>query len=493
MATLTPALPPVEYIAIPDSRGYKYAIVDIDRLIPDPENPRIPVQESTLDTILALVAEDGEGLLNLARDIVAMSGFNPAELLSVSPLGDDMFVVKEGNRRIAARRLLRNPEQLKGHVAAPDLVRWRGLSNEAGAKALPTTSFVVVGEDHEAWVDRRHLGPQSGVGLVSWDTKMKARRDSMRHGTTDRAAILLEGLKSKDADTFKALEPPKRTYTTFQRLLDSQSARAHLGIDVTAKGQLVLTKGQRSLKLLEQVLRDLQATGEEKLTSRTIHNSGDIARYLSRLDSRVGAVESTPGIVLKEGVGGAKQRKTVTSRSTGRAGDIMKSLTRPKSQRPGKLYDELVKARHHDMPNAALVLTRILLELSIDHYATENNLSTGSDVDTQVETEIKAFREDCGRAKVAIPKFVSQALKRAASQAPALDKKLEIVIDALVAAGQLEQKEANAKKREMREKEVVALLHDAVHRLDTVPSIQRVTHILEVVSVVFNAMQMPQP
>jgi len=488
--TQTP--PPVQYLEIPDPRGYKYAIVDIDRLIPDPDNPRIPVQESTLDTILALVEEDGEGLLNLARDIVAMKGFNPAELLSVSPLGDDQFIVKEGNRRIAARRLLRNPEQLKDHVSSSDLVRWRTLSSEDGAKALPTTAFVVVGDDHEAWVDRRHLGPQSGVGLVPWDTKMKARRDSLRRGTTDRAAILLEGLKSRDADTFKSLEPPKRTYTTFQRLLDSQSARAHLGIDVTAKGELVLSKGKRSLKLLEQVLRDLRASGQEKLTSRTIHNSTDIAKYLTGLDTRVGAVEPTGAIVLKDGLAGTKSRKAAVS-SSPRGSDIMKSLARPKAQRPGKLYDELAKARRYEMPNAALVLTRILLELSVDHYATENNLSIGSDVDKDIEAEVKAFREACGRADVKIPRSVSQALKRAAAQAPTLDKKLDIVLDALVAAKQMNEKEAGAKKRDLREKEVIALLHDAVHRLETVPSIPRVNHILEVVAAVFNAMQTHRP
>jgi hypothetical protein len=83
-------------------------------------------------------------------------------------------------------------------------------------------------------------------------------------------------------------------------------------------------------------------------------------------------------------------------------------------------------------------------------------------------------------------------LARAASSAPSLDKKLEIVIDALVNDGRMNQKEATAKKRELREKECVALLHDAVHRLDTVPSLPRVTHILEVVAPVFNAMEAPK-
>jgi hypothetical protein len=170
----------------------------------------------------------------------------------------------------------------------------------------------------------------------------------------------------------------------------------------------------------------------------------------------------------------------------------MKSLTRPKASRPGKLFDELGKARRQKMPNAAIVLTRILLELSIDTFATAKGLSTGSDEDATVLAEVAAFREEAGRKGLRISRLISQALGRAASTPPNLDKKLEVVIDALVKGGQMKPREATAKKRELREKESVALLHDAVHRLDNVPSLARVTHILEVVAPVFNAMEMPQ-
>lgn len=420
-----------------------------------------------------------------------MKGHNPAELLSVSPLGDGSFVVKEGNRRIAVRRLLRNPEQMKGHIPASELAKWRALASDPAAKALPHTALVVIGDDHEPWVDRRHLGPQNGVGLVPWDTKMKARRDSMRHGTIDRAAVLLDSLKTRDPDTFQGLEPPKRTYTTFQRLLDSIPARAHLGLEINEKGDLVLMKGHRSMKLIEQVLRDLRAAGDDKLTSRKIHSTSHIQTYLAELDTRVGAVPATNPIVLRHGTGPSKPRKT-TRASTG-GSDALKAIGRPKASRPGKLYDELAKARRYDMPNAAIAITRIMLELWIDQFATANNLSVGSDKDSEIEDAVAAFREACGRASVSIPKGISRALARAATQAPNLDKKLDVVIAALAADGRLKDKEAQAKRREIHEKESISLLHDAVHRLETVPSIQRVDHILEVLAPVLNAMEMPRP
>jgi hypothetical protein len=98
----------VKMLNYTDPRGFQYAVVDIDLLIPDSENPRIPAQESELDTVFALLEENAEGLYALAKDIVEMKGTSPTELLNVSPLGNS-FVVKEGNRRITARRILRNP------------------------------------------------------------------------------------------------------------------------------------------------------------------------------------------------------------------------------------------------------------------------------------------------------------------------------------------------------------------------------------------------
>src|SRR6185503_8290799 len=134
----------VKIIPVPEKRAYKYALVDIDRLIPDPENPRIAIQESSLDTILALVHSDTSGTYKRAEDMLEMGGTNPAELLSVSAVGRD-FLVKEGNRRIAVRRLLRNPEQLRGHGLDSSVPAWVRLSQKREARDLPGQVLVVIG------------------------------------------------------------------------------------------------------------------------------------------------------------------------------------------------------------------------------------------------------------------------------------------------------------------------------------------------------------
>jgi len=229
------APPRVKRINVPDPRGYVYALVDLEFLLPDSGNPRIPPQESRLETVLAVVKEDADGLYNLAKDIIAQGGHNPAELLNVTKVAGG-FLVKEGNRRVIARSLLKNPEQLRDHVSSAEINRWRRLAADRRAESLPDSLLVVIGENHDAWVDRRHLGPQGGVGTLHWGPQAKARRDAQRKGTKDRTLALLESLQSSFPERFASLEPPKRTFTTFARVVDSQDARAHIGIDVDEAG-----------------------------------------------------------------------------------------------------------------------------------------------------------------------------------------------------------------------------------------------------------------
>jgi hypothetical protein len=471
-----------------DPRGYSYAEVDLDLLIPDPENPRIAIQESSLETILALLREDADGMYALARDLVKMRGTNPAELLNVSPFGGS-FVVKEGNRRVAVRKLLRNPEQLRGHVSDAELQRWVRLSRTDNARKLPTTYLVVIGEDHEPWVDRRHLGPQGGVGVSQWNTQAKARRDERRRGVRDRSLALLDALKNAYPDRFGPLEPPPRTFTTFTRVLDSPEARGHIGIDVDGQGNVVLTQGERSLRLVEEILRDLRKTGNEKLTSRKIHTTSQIMEYLGEAEGRVDDNVDDEPLTLTSALtrGGGKK----AGRSKGRRPHLLRTVNAPAAPRLKKIYDELGKVRRAGAPNAAMVMLRVFLELSVDQYASDHTLSFAGDTNNQLESEVQAFQKVLSTANIAPSKPIREALKHAASRQLSLTRKLEAVIKDMSKRGTMNPKEASAKIRELHANDIISLLNDAVHRLEIVPSMDRVDHIVEVVRPVFNAMNPP--
>ncbi|HEV7428408.1 MAG TPA: hypothetical protein VGQ46_18785 [Thermoanaerobaculia bacterium] len=472
-----------------DARGYTYLSIGLDDLVPDPENPRIPPQDvAGIDTLLALLHLDPDKLYNLADDIVSLGGTNPAELFNVTALPGGRLLVKEGNRRVAARQLLANPEQLRGHVGTKELSRWKRLGDSDEARKLSREVVAVLGEDHDAWVQRRHQGPQDGVGLQSWGPEARAR-DMENHGVGDRTTRLIESLKKTFPQRFEKLNPPKGTFTVIQRVVEAAPGKSHLGIDVDENGRLRLNRGEKSLRLIEEILGDLQKSGSEKLTSRRINKTDALRDYLDEVEERItGRVSEAPITLTGNAEKASSSGKTVGKRS-GREQDILKSFNVPSDSRVKTVLIELQRIRKTkpDAPNAAMVVTRVLLELAIHDYAANNSLPFASDTGAG-EDEVKAFRKTLSQASITIPKVINEALKFAGNKPMSLPEKLHAVIDDLKARKVARPKEAEAKKRELGAEDVFHLLNDAVHRLEVVPSMDRVTHILKVIRPVFNWM-----
>jgi hypothetical protein len=489
----------VEKLAVDDPRGYHYLVVPLDLLRPDTVNPRIQPQESPLDAILALIEENAEGLYALAKDIVEQKGVSPGELLNVTPTPDGYYVVKEGNRRVAAQKILANPEQLRGHIGNKDLERWKKLAKMPGAIDLPKEAICVSGEDHDPWIIRRHQGPQGGVGVSSWTAEAKARHARENLGKEDQTLKLLDLISARDADRFVPIRPAKGTFTTFSRILESQQGRAILGIDVDEAGHPKLVHGERTLRMIEEVLRALQAKGDKRLTSRRIHKSDDISRYLHgvrndisddvdetpiTLDGKASAGSTRPGSSTKSG---STAKSSTTTPGKKGSTDVLAGFTKWKNAKIRDIIDELRKSRRSNLPTAAMFLTRALLDLSAELYAKKHSLPFAGDEDGILRDEIKLYLAAAGTANVPMMKAVRNVLLSGSkSKVLSLDARLQTVVQDFVKRGNLIQKESDAKVRELKSNDVVALLNDAAHRLDNWPSIVRVDHILQIVQSIVN-------
>ena len=81
----------------------------ITQLLLNSTNPRFdPVQHQT-ETIEAMIEDQGDKLIVLAKHIVA-NGLNPTDLIMVQSIGKNQWVVREGNRRITALKILNQPD-----------------------------------------------------------------------------------------------------------------------------------------------------------------------------------------------------------------------------------------------------------------------------------------------------------------------------------------------------------------------------------------------
>jgi hypothetical protein len=157
---------------------YTSADVSVDQLEFDPENPRLPrdIDASSVDAMLRFMLDDA-GLVDLTSSIAAQ-GFFPGEPLLCcpdpklergatppTPTTDSRYVVVEGNRRLAAVTLLRNPE------AAPS--RKQAIRDLAATNGAPDHLPTIIFPRRDDILD--YLGYRHITGIKEWEPLAKAR------------------------------------------------------------------------------------------------------------------------------------------------------------------------------------------------------------------------------------------------------------------------------------------------------------------------------
>ena len=138
--------------------------LNIKRLEFDKENPRLPKTVAPKDSEIIKYLASKTGIADLMTSI-GVNDFFPGEAIVVTPSQDDKYTVLEGNRRLAALRLLQNPEEA-GNI--------RSITRAAEeAKYKPTKIPVHVVESRDDAL--QYLGFRHISGVQRWDPLAKAR------------------------------------------------------------------------------------------------------------------------------------------------------------------------------------------------------------------------------------------------------------------------------------------------------------------------------
>ena len=142
-----------------------FKVLDIASLEFDKNNPRLPtsLQDADEDEILGYLASK-TGIERLMASI-GENGFFDGEAIVVIPSAPDKYTVIEGNRRLAALRLLQVPE-LAGKMRG--IVR---VAKAAKNKPDKVPAFVVESRDDTL----QYLGFRHISGVQRWDPLSKAR------------------------------------------------------------------------------------------------------------------------------------------------------------------------------------------------------------------------------------------------------------------------------------------------------------------------------
>jgi hypothetical protein len=379
-----------------DYSTWSEKFVAVTSLWLDPENPRIPTGSTALDQralIEELVAHDD--VMALAKEF-AERGYAPVESLIGHVEEDGKTYVLEGNRRLAALKLLLSPD------SAPDSVakRVRTLAKSVNPEAIRKVRvlFAPTREAAAPLIMQKHTRNQ----VEKWDPLMQARfyRTLAKGGLTP--ATLASTYGSTPGDIAKFLrtdaayeiarliplpeavrtivhDPRQFQVSALERLMDMPLARKTLGFDFDQDGSVrgAVEKPEFS-KGFVRVISDI-AKGD--LTTRKINTVDDLKVYLSEIQ------HDLPNL-KKKGTFTVADFAQAPSTSTTAASSTPNKPARPsqtgqrrsasvipsgvsctvKNERIREIFAELKSLPVEKKPNASAVLFRILVELSIGHY-----------------------------------------------------------------------------------------------------------------------------
>jgi hypothetical protein len=208
------------------------AFVDIriQNLELDVENPRLPPPEPDSPWSQARVLDyfaEHRNSRGLATTIAREGMLNPSKRLIVMKVAGQKYLVLEGNRRLAALRLLHNPQ-----LAPTEALRtaYRKIAKNAAQLPNHAACFVVKTRRAAApWISMEHASGDEGA-TVKWEAMEKERfADLMTGGKTrhKKAMKLAELLQTSGRIT--ATEFKKVPITSFDRLLSDPYVRSRLG------------------------------------------------------------------------------------------------------------------------------------------------------------------------------------------------------------------------------------------------------------------------
>ena len=381
----------------------------------DTLNPRLPLAKQNLtqnEVITELVKHDN--VYALAQNIASAGYFSFEPLVVVKEKHGT--VVLEGNRRLAALKLLLNPELASG----TEVKKFRTLSEKIHP---PITKIDVVVAPNRtqaySYIRSRHIG---NGAVEKWTPIQQARfyADRLEAGTPieviaqedslnssevlkllriDKLYALARSMELPDSVRQKVDDPRKFPITTVERLADSPDFRKALGLEQDKNDIFRITLSPDEFK--KGYSRVISDVARGKVTSRKHNSNLEIKKYVQTLGPDKPNLRKKDNVtaddIINSGVPQPlrKTRKKVKKK---------KSTTVGKSILPKELKCTLDDDRVHDIfkelkglsvatyPNADAILLRSLLEMSMYRYLLDRNLL--KDVKTHVT---KNRRQSVGR------------------------------------------------------------------------------------------------
>lgn len=240
--------------------------INIEEIINYYENPRHAIAMSEKDTLKKLFEAVGNHyMLNLAEDIRNNGLLGNQQLVVVYKDELKKYVVYEGNRRLAAIKLLINPSYFD-FLDKVSYDKAEKMSKNVSAPVKDILCYVT--DEKEAFfiMERLHSGEDKGRGAKAWSSREK---DAFKVRCSDKKtlAYLIDYYVKKHCDNLDitSIMP----FTTIQRIFGNKKIKADIGLDVDDEN----TFTESRMRLIVDVSREIaRSTEKEGLSVTRLYN-----------------------------------------------------------------------------------------------------------------------------------------------------------------------------------------------------------------------------
>jgi hypothetical protein len=349
----------------------------IDSLDLDLENPRITLASDQRDAMQKIIAEQKVKLINLAESI-AVKGFSPIDrcLVLRSETRSGKFVILEGNRRVLAAKLLKNPS-LVTTLEMPEAFKKRlhkAAQNFDVKKVEPVDCFEVADRaEGNDWIRQRHSGEDEGRGIVAWSAIAGSRFKGRDPALQALDFVLAHGeLSEEQKETIAGRFP----LSTLDRLLSTPSVRTAIGFEIIGGKLQTELPAEEALKPLKRLVLDLS---EKEVTVTDLKSKVQQDTYIAglkasdkpNLSRKTGVSSPVEGITNKDfsATSQTPAKKARSARIPARTAVVPKSCKlQVTTAKIAGIYNELRVLQLAKHVHAIGVLLRVFLEMSVDDY-----------------------------------------------------------------------------------------------------------------------------
>ena len=419
---------------------YKYIQLKIGDLLINVDNPRYEAVTHQREAIQIMLQEQKDKLVKLAEHIVEF-GLSPIDIFLVQPQ-DNLWLVKEGNRRITALKLLSQPDLVPDEL--PKIKRaFKSLAVNVDSTLLENIpcAYNDNAADVNEWIRLKHTGENDGIGTVSWNAQQSSRFSLQTSNKPAPKTVFLEELRTNPSIPEQIRKQISKIHkTNFERLISDAQVRSAVGIDFI-QGKYILKE-----PITDQFLVMLSDLLDKSIKVGDIYLSGDRKKYLEELSDRINSkqvqqeVHSKPDLTntdkqVSETISdpnrdpnngnhvpsqsNAHESKDNAVRKTSYPvyrNTVIPSLCTIAIQkgRIKEIFDELKHLHLDKFPNASAVLFRVYVELTMDNYINLNHLA-GVNIDCELNKKVNAVAQDLENKKIMTPHELKAARRMASS------------------------------------------------------------------------------